>query len=365
MTTITDILQHLNATAPFVYQESYDNSGLLVGDPKREVTGVLVALDCTEAIVEEAIAVGANVILTHHPIVFKGLKQLTGSNYVERTVIKAIENKIALIAVHTNLDNMPDGVNAVIADKLGLKNQQILSPKPGILNKLVVFVPQSQQEQVMQAMFAAGAGEIGNYDSCGFSVEGTGTFRPLQGADPFIGTIGEAEKVSEARIEVLVQQDRLSAVIDAMLEAHPYETAACDVIPVTNSHPQIGAGMVGDLESPVAALDFLRTVKSTFNCGVVRYTDLMDKTISRVAVCGGSGGFLLDDAIRSRADVFITADYKYHEFFDADNRIIIADIGHFESEQYTSELLVAIIRKKFSNFAVRLTNVNTNPIKYL
>jgi len=365
MTTISDILRHLDEKAPFVYQESYDNSGLLVGDPKREVTGVLVALDCTEAIVEEAIAIGANVIVTHHPIVFKGLKRLTGSNYVERTVIKAIENKIALIAVHTNLDHMPDGVNAVIADKLRLTNQRILAPKPGILNKLVVFVPQTHSETVLQALFSAGAGAIGDYDSCGFYAGGTGTFRPLEGAKPFLGTIGEPEKVAENRVEVLVTQDRLSAAVSAMLLAHPYEEVAYDIVAVSNKHPRIGAGMVGDLETAIPAEEFLKTVKRTFDCGVIRYTDLMEKTVRRVAVCGGSGGFLLADAIRAKADVFITADYKYHEFFDADGQIIIADIGHFESEQYTSELLVAIIRKKFSNFAVRLTNVNTNPIKYL
>lgn len=365
MTTVSHILQHLNNVAPFVYQESYDNSGLIVGDHTREVTGVLVALDCTEAVVDEAIVLGANVIVAHHPIVFKGLKRLTGSNYVERTVIKAIEHKIALIAVHTNLDHMPDGVNAVIADKLKLKDQQILSPKAGILNKLVVFVPELQKAVVAEVLFAAGAGKIGNYDSCSFSTEGAGTFRPLEGADPFIGAIGEMEKVMESRLEVLVPQDRLPAVIAAMLEAHPYEEVAYDVIPVSNAHARIGAGMVGDLETPVAALDFLKEVKATFRCGTIRYTDLMNKTIRRVAVCGGAGGFLLQDAIRAKADIFITADYKYHEFFDADGQIIIADIGHFESEHYTSELLVALLTKKFSNFAVRLTNVNTNPIKYL
>lgn len=365
MTTIHDLVRHLNELAPFVYQESYDNSGLLVGDPKREITGVVVALDCTEVVIDEAIANGANVVLTHHPIIFKGLKRLTGSNYVERTVIKAIENKIALIAIHTNLDNMPHGVNAIISDKLGLQNQRILSPKSGILSKLTVFVPVDHKEKVSEALFAAGAGKIGDYDSCGFSLDGTGTFRPLEGADPYIGQTGTLEQVNETRLETIVSQDCLSAVISAMLAAHPYEEVAYDIVPLENKHTRIGSGMVGELETAVPAQDFLLHVKELFGCGALRHTDLVKSMIKKVAVCGGSGGFLLSDAIHSGADVFITADYKYHEFFDADGRIIIADIGHFESEQYTSDWLVAQLTKKFSTFAVRLTSVNTNPIKYL
>lgn len=365
MTTISHILQHLNELAPFVYQESYDNSGLLVGDPKREVTGVVVALDCTEAVIDEAIACGANVVLTHHPIIFKGLKRLTGGNYVERTVIKAIENKIALIAIHTNLDNMPHGVNAVISDKLKLQNQRILAPKTGILNKLTVFVPTDHKDVVSDALFAAGAGRIGDYDSCGFSIDGTGTFRPLEGADPYIGQTGQLEQVNEIRLETIVPQDCLSAVIQAMLSAHPYEEVAYDVVALENRHTRIGSGMIGELETAVPATDFLLQVKAIFGCGAIRHTELVKPMIRKVAVCGGSGGFLLPDAIRSGADIFITADYKYHEFFDADGRIIIADIGHFESEQFTSDWLVEQLIKKFSTFAVRLTSVNTNPIKYL
>lgn len=362
---IKDLLSFLEKLAPFAYQESYDNSGLLVGDANREITGVVVALDCTEAVIDEAVSVGANVVLTHHPIVFKGLKRLTGNNYVERTVIKAIENKVALIAIHTNLDNMPDGVNRVIADRLGLKNQRILSPKEGLLSKIAVFVPGEHLESVSAAMFEAGAGEIGNYDSCGFSFEGEGTFRPLPGADPFDGEIGKLEKASEVRFEVIVPRDRLTGVITAMLAAHPYEEVAYDLIELANVHKQIGAGMVGELHEETDPLEFLEQVKRTFNCGAIKYTELTGKKLKRVAVCGGAGGFLLGDAIRAKADIFITADYKYHEFFDADGRIVIADIGHYESEQFTSELLVEQLNKNFSTFAVRLTSINTNPVKYL
>lgn len=365
MTTIQNIVDFLQQSAPFSLQESYDNSGLLVGDPDREVTGIVVALDCTEAVIAEAIVHGANVVLTHHPIIFKGLKRLTGSNYVERTVIKAIENKVALISFHTNFDNVLHGVNDVICEKLGLVNRRILAQKSGLLSKLVVFVPQTHTELVQKALFAGGAGEIGNYDSCSFYSPGGSTFRPLEGADPFIGKIGQQEQVKEDRVEVLVSNDRLSGVLKEMLEAHPYEEVAYDIIPLTNISQDIGSGMVGELEKTMDTMDFLLLLKQTFGCGIIRHTAITSPTISRVAVCGGAGGFLLGDAIRAKADIFITADYKYHEFFDADQRILIADIGHFESEQFTSERLVQLLLKKFTTFAVRLTNVNTNPINYL
>lgn len=365
MTTISQLLAYLQQVAPFQYQEGYDNSGLLVGDASREITGVLVALDCTEAVIEEAVANGANVVLTHHPIIFKGLKRLTGSNYVERAVIKAIEQKVALIAIHTNLDNMYFGVNHIIGTKLGLRDMRILAPKEATLFKLSVFVPLEAQEAVRQAMADAGAGHIGNYDHCSFSAEGMGRFRPLDGANPYIGDAGKVETVQEVRIEVIVNRHALGAVESAMKKAHPYEEVAYDIVALNTTNTYIGSGMVGELSEPVPVMDFLNLVKTTFGCGIVRYTDPVQETVQRIAVCGGSGGFLLSDAVRAKADVFITADYKYHEFFDADRRIVIADIGHFESEQFTSEWLVTILLKKFTNFAVRLANVNTNPINYL
>lgn len=365
MTTIREIVGYLDGMAPFNYQESYDNSGLLVGDPDRAVTGVLVALDCTEAVIDEAVSVGANVVLTHHPILFKGIKRLTGNTYVERTVIKAIEHSIALVAIHTNLDNVYFGVNDIIAGKLGLNNRRILAPKEAVLFRLGVFVPREAEEQVRAAMAEAGAGQIGDYDSCSFSVDGTGRFRPNADADPYVGEAGRLETVAETRIEVVVNRHALAAVERAMKQAHPYEEVAYDTVAMTNKNAYIGSGMVGDLAQPVAVKDFLRTLKTTFGCGAIRYTDPVKETVQRIAVCGGSGGFLLGDALRAGADVFITADYKYHEFFDADGKIVIADIGHFESEQFTSEWLVALLLKKFTTFAVRLTNVNTNPINYL
>lgn len=365
MTRIADIVQYLNAFAPYTYQESYDNSGLLVGDAQKEVTGIVVALDCTEAVVEEAVAMGANVVLTHHPLIFKGLKRLTGSNYVERTVIKAIQHDVALLAIHTNLDNVFFGVNHMIGSQLGLQQMRILAPKDAVLFKLGVFVPADAAETVRNAMAEAGAGQIGNYDSCSFSVAGSGRFRPGDEAQPYIGESGKLEVVSEERIEVVVNQHALSAVERAMKNAHPYEEVAYDVVAMRNTNEYIGSGMVGELAEPMEVHAFLQFVKAQFGCGVIRFTQPHRETIRKVAVCGGSGGFLLKDAIRAGADVFITADYKYHEFFDADQKIVIADIGHFESEQFTSHLLVDKLTKKFTTFAVRLTNVNTNPINYL
>ncbi|TSJ42357.1 Nif3-like dinuclear metal center hexameric protein [Fluviicola chungangensis] len=362
---VKELVSYLNQIAPFSYQEPYDNSGLLVGDPTAGIKGVLVALDCIETIIDEAILHGANVIVTHHPIIFKGLKRITGANYVERTVLKAIRHDINLIAIHTNLDNVHFGVNHIISEKLGLKHVRILSPKAAINHKLAVFVPHTHSDLVREAMAKAGAGMIGSYDSCSFSLEGEGRFRPGIDANPFLGKAGELEVVREVKVEVIVSQHALNAVLDAMKAAHPYEEIAYDLIGLSNTNEYIGSGMIGTLEKEMEVMDFLNTVKRTFHCGAVRYTNPTKSLVKTIAVCGGSGSFLLKDAIRAKADVFITGDFKYHEFFDAEDHLMIADIGHFESEQYTSEWLVAQMKKKFTNFAVRLTSVNTNPINYL
>lgn len=362
---VKELVSYLNHIAPFSYQESYDNSGLLVGDPDARVKGVLVALDCIESVVDEAILHGANVILTHHPIIFKGLKRITGSNYVERTVLKAIKNDINLIAIHTNLDNVHFGVNHIISEKLGLTNLKILSPKAATNYKLAVFTPQTHADLVREAMAKAGAGMIGGYDSCSFTSKGEGRFRPDENAAPFLGKAGEVEVVKEVKIEVIVSEHAISAVLHAMKATHPYEEIAYDLIGLSNTNEYIGSGMIGTLENGMEAIEFLSFVKRTFHCGTIRYTHPTKSMVKTIAVCGGAGSFLLKDAIRAKADVFITGDFKYHEFFDAENHLMIADIGHFESEQYTSEWLVAQLKKKFTNFAVRLTSVNTNPINYL
>lgn len=365
MVKVAEIIGVLNNYAPYTYQESYDNSGLIVGSMDMEVKGVLVSLDCTEEIVEEAISLGVNVIVSHHPIIFSGLKRLTDNTYIERTVTKAIQNNIALISCHTNLDNVYFGVNHVIATKLGLVNQQILAPKEATLFKLTVFTPIESAEKVRLAMGEAGAGQIGDYDYCSFAVDGIGKFRPLPGANPAIGIVGSHEEVGETRIEVTVNRHQLKGVVAAMKKVHPYEEIAYDVVALSSKNAYLGSGMVGELEIEMDEIEFLNFVKKQFHCGSIRHTSLLNKKVKRIAVCGGSGSFLLNSAKAENADIFITADFKYHEFFDADNQIIIADIGHFESEQFTSELLVSLLNKKFTTFAVRLTNVNTNPINYL
>ncbi|MGN5955656.1 Nif3-like dinuclear metal center hexameric protein [Sphingobacterium lactis] len=361
---IKDIIQYLEEIAPSNYQESYDNSGLIVGDANREVKQALISLDCTEEVVEEAIRKGCDLIISHHPIVFSGMKQFNGKNYVERTVIKAIKHDIALYAIHTNLDNVLGGVSSKMADILGLENQAILRPKKGLLKKLVVYVPRANVEEVRSALFEAGAGAIGDYDQCSYNTAGYGTFRPLDGANPTIGEVGSQERVEETKIEVIFPAQLERKILVAMLSAHPYEEVAYHIVSLDNNISYVGSGAIGNLKEPMPAEMFLRLLKEKFNLQVIRHTDLLSKNISRVALCGGAGGFLLGDAKRSGADIFITADYKYHEFFDAEGEIIIADIGHFESEQFTQELLLDIITKKFANFAVLLTEIDTNPIKY-
>lgn len=364
MSQISDITKYLENLAPLPYQEDYDNAGLIVGNPNTVVTGVLVCLDSTEEVIDEAIHLGCNLVVAHHPIIFRGLKKLTGKNYIERTIIKAIKNDIAIYATHTNLDNVSGGVNFKIAEKLQLQNVRILAPKKHQLNQMVVFVPQTHTAQVANALYEAGAGEIGNYDHCSFKVNGVGTFRPKENANPFVGTINQDENVSEDRLELIFSSFLNSRITAAMLAAHPYEVPAYNIYALENHNSEIGSGVVGTLTEPMEAIDFLVHIKKNMAVQIIRHTELLDKPVQRVAVCGGSGGFLLNHAIGAKADVFITADYKYHEFFDADKQIIIADIGHYESEQYTKELLQDYIYKKFTNFAVHLSKTNTNPINY-
>lgn len=363
---IKDISNYLEEIAPLSHQESYDNAGLIVGNPNDKVSGVLITLDVTEAVVQEAIDNDLNLIIAHHPIVFGGLKKFNGKNYVERTVIKAIKNDVGIYAAHTNLDAViQNGVNSKIAEKLGLKNTKILAPLKEQLNKVVVFVPNKNVTEVRSAMFTAGAGKIGNYDSCSYNSLGEGTFKAGADTNPHVGEINKLHSEAETRVETVVPKHLLAKVIAAMIQAHPYEEVAYDVYELKNQWNQVGSGMVGTLDQAEEAISFLKRVKEIFACGAIKYTDICKKEIKKVAICGGAGSFLLKDAIRAKADVFISGDFKYHQFFDAEEKIIIADIGHFESEQFTKELFYELLTRKFSNFAVRLTKVNTNPIKYL
>jgi dinuclear metal center YbgI/SA1388 family protein len=348
---IKSLTSFLETIAPSSYQENYDNAGLITGNPETEISGVMVCLDSTEAVLDEAIEKGCNVVVAHHPIVFKGLKKISGRNYVERVIIKAIKNDIALYAIHTNLDNMYyQGVNTRIAEKLGLLNTRILAPKK-TLKKLFTFVPTSHSEVLRRALFKAGAGLTGNSEYLSYATLGVGT--------------RDGEGGAEVKLEVLFPSAKQGQVLKALKENHPTTHAPYDIMSVENDNIDIGSGMMGELSEAMDEMSFLKHVKSTMKAGCVRHTQLLDKPILKVAVCGGAGGFLLSSAIRQQADIFITADYKYHEFFDADSQIIIADIGHYESEQYTINLLQEIISQNFSTFAAYLTEVNTNPINYL
>lgn len=361
---VFELTQYLEQLVPINWQEGYDNSGLLVGDPEQELTGALISLDCTEEVLEEALQLGYNLIISHHPLVFKGMKRINGENAIERIVMKAIKHDVAIYAIHTNLDNFDLGVNAKIAEKLDLVNTQILAPKSQVIKQLVVYVPLEQAEVLRSALFQAGAGNIGNYQDCSFSLEGVGSFRPKDGARPFSGEIDKLETVIEKRIEVVFPAHLEGAVLKAMWKNHPYEEVAYQVVTLDNKYQGLGAGRIGELKSELSGEEFLAFVKKRLNTPLIRYTRLSEKPIKRVAVCGGSGSFLLKNALRAGADAYVSGDFKYHEFFEADDKILIMDVGHFESEQFTQELLMEIIQKKFLNFAVRLTEVNTNPINY-
>lgn len=359
------ISRYLEAKYPLHLQESYDNSGLIYGHPETEITGVLISLDVTEAVVEEAIASNCNLIIAHHPIVFKGIKRLNGQGYVERVLERCIQNRIALYAIHTNLDNHIEGVNGRIAAKLGLKECRILRPMDQLLYKLEVYVPKENFEVLNQALTEAGAGQIGNYKDCYFRTSGTGAFTPTANAKPHIGKLEVSQEVQEYKLEYVVERHQLPNVLSAMINAHPYEEVAYHVLPTQNIQQKRGAGMLGTLAEPIETKLFLAQVKEIFGCGCIKHTAIVQETIQTVALCGGAGSFLLPDAISAKADLYISSDFKYHEFFDADQRIVIADIGHYESEQFTSELLAEQLTENFPNFAVRLTKLNTNPVNYL
>lgn len=364
MTKIRTLIAELERFAPAALQESYDNSQLIAGDPTWDCTGVLVTLDCTPEVVLEAIQKGFNLIVAHHPIVFSGLKSLTGKNYIERTMISALKNDIAIYACHTNLDHVKHGVNKKMADLLGLTNQRILVPKSNTLFKLETYVPNTELEQVLAALTAAGAGSMGNYTACSFSSQGNGRFTPNEASNPFIGSHGKPEIVPETKVEVLMTLANQNQVISSLLEAHPYQTPAYYVHALQNKQPDVGSGMIGELDSALPVEVVFDRIKQVFGAAVIKHTPLITQQIKTIAVCGGSGSFLLNHAKASKADLFITSDFKYHEFFDADQQIIIADIGHYETEHKTKELFFEILTEKFPNIAVDLAITNTNPVKY-
>jgi dinuclear metal center YbgI/SA1388 family protein len=362
---VKDITEYLEIIAPPSLQETYDNSGLIVGDENAKVEQILVCLDSIEEVLDEAIRKNCQMIVAHHPIVFKGLKRFNGSDYVQRVVIKAIKHDIAIYAIHTNLDNvLNQGVNHKIAEKLQLNNCEVLSAKQGRLKKLVVYAPVSHAEKLRIAIGEAGAGQLGNYDYCSYESKGEGRFRGNDQSKPYVGEQNEVHQEAEVKIEALMAAHLQKNIVAAMLAEHPYEEPAYNIVPTENIDRQVGAGVVGELSEEMSLQKFLAMLKTNMSTELIRFASAGDKMIKRVAVCGGSGSFLLPSAKSKNADVFVSGDFKYHEFFDAENQIHICDIGHFESEQFTIELLGQIINKKFPNFAVIFTESSSNPVNY-
>lgn len=362
---ISEITSAIEQAAPLHYQESYDNSGLITGFGNDETSAVLVCLDVTEEVIDEALSLGCNLVISHHPPVFRELKKFSGNTLTEKIIRKAIKNDIALYAAHTNLDNSLHGVNQIICEKLGIENPVILQPVQGSLKKLVTFVPTAQADQVRSAIFEAGAGVIGNYDCCSYNLEGKGSFRAHTGASPFVGSIGQFHLEEEIRIETIIPVHLQNQVVSAMLKAHPYEEVAYDIYPLDNRNPGFGSGMIGHLQEPSGLMEYLQHIKTVFNASVIRYSPSHRTHVQKIAVCGGSGGFLLKTAIAAGADLFITGETGYHTFMETGGNTVLADAGHFETEQFTIELIKRIIKENFPTFAVEISKSGINPVKYL
>lgn len=362
---IKEIITILEEMAPLAYAEDFDNVGLLVGNEDENATGILVCHDALESVVDEAIAKKCNLIVCFHPIIFSGMKKITGKNYVERAVLKAIKNDIAIYAVHTALDNHKNGVNKIFCDALGLVNTKILVPKSNFIQKLITYTIPENAEQVRNALFEAGAGKIGNYEDCSFNSQGIGTYMGNENSNPEIGERFEFVEAKEIKIEVNFEKHLQSKILKALFKNHVYEEVAYEIYDLQNQHQNIGLGMVGELEKPLSEDEFLSFVKSKMHCGGIRHSSLLGKSIKKVAVLGGSGSFAIKNAIQAGADVFLTADLKYHNFYEAENKILIADIGHYESERYTKNYIVDYLKEKITNFAIVLSEENTNPVKYI
>ena len=361
---INDVLSSLEELAPLSYAEDFDNVGLLVGDKQTTVTGILVTHDTLETVVDEAIEKNCNLIVSFHPIVFSGIKKFNGQDYVNRVVVKAIKNDIAIYATHTALDNVKHGVNRTIADKLSLINRSILIPKQQHLSKLTTYIPYAHAASLRTALFNAGAGNISNYEHCSFNTEGYGTFKGNESTNPYIGQPGLTHTEEETQISVVFEKHLQSRILKTLFNSHPYEEVAYEVVTLNNNYEEIGLGMIGDLPQPMDGKDFLAYLKKQMNTATVRHTALLDRPISRIAVLGGSGSFAIKNAKRQGADAYITADLKYHDFYQAENQLLLCDIGHYESEQYTKSLLIEYLREKFPNFAIILSDINTNPVNY-
>ncbi len=372
MMTIKQITNYLEELAPLHYTEDFDNVGLLVGNYQTVVNGVLVSLDTLEITIDEAIEKQCNLIVSFHPIIFNGLKKLNGSNYVERVVIKAIKNDIAIYAMHTALDNSFQGVSAKMCEVIGLKDTKVLIPQRGVIKKLTTYIPHKDAEKLRMALFKAGAGNIGNYNHCSFNIEGLGTYKGNENTNPSKGKKEALHHEPETCISVIFEKHLENQILQTLFNNHPYEEVAYEIITLDNLHQNIGMGMIGTLEIETDSISFLNLLKDKFHLKIIRHSALSDKKIKKVAVLGGSGSFAISYAKRAGADIFITADLKYHDFYKAENQIVLADIGHYESEQFTKHLLVDYLTKKITNFApallagrIILSEKSTNPINYI
>jgi dinuclear metal center YbgI/SA1388 family protein len=361
---LKEFTSYLDSVIPLSFQEDYDNAGLQVGQPHQEISSAIICLDVTEEVIAEAIATHCDLIVSHHPLIFKGIKSLTGKTFTERILSEALKNDITIYSAHTNLDMVSNGVSKKMAEKIGLKKVTVLAPIEKTLLKLVTYIPESHFEVVTTAIFEAGAGVTGNYDNCGFSIKGTGSFRGNEKTKPFRGQKGKIHLENEIRFETVLFAHLRDKVISALLNSHPYEEVAYDLYALENINIEIGSGCVGLLDKPVSENDFLDLISGVFGARGIRFSKLTGKNISKVALCGGSGASLLTNAINSGADVFLTADIKYHDFFKTENKILLVDAGHFETEKFSVEILKDLIIKKFPKFAVRFSETNTNPINY-
>lgn len=361
---VKHVIQIIEQLCPPNYAEEFDNIGLLVGNSETTVKGILVTLDTLESVVDEAISKECNMIVSFHPIIFSGLKSLTGKTYVERTVMKAISYNIAIYSMHTALDNNINGVNAALANVLGLENRSILIPQKNTLRKLLTYVPEKQAPNLRNALFRAGAGHIGNYADCSFNLNGIGTFTPNEKANPTIGEAHKPQHENETQIGVIFPKHLQTTILKALRDNHPYEEIAYEIYHIENNHQHIGLGMIGFLPKPISETDFLELLKSKINPACIRHSELLGKKIKKIALLGGSGAFAIEKAKAEKADAFLTADLKYHDFFKAEKQILLTDVGHFESEQFTKKLLVEYLIEKIPNFAIVLSQTNTNPIKY-
>lgn len=364
MVRLKNVIDYFESIAPLSIQEDYDNSGLLTGSNDLEIQSAIICLDCTEAVVDEAISKNINLIISHHPVIFRGLKKLIGNTTTEKILIKAIKNNIGLYSLHTNLDMIFEGVNHIAAEKIGLTNLNILKPQKQLLRKLVTYIPADKAEEVRNAIFEAGAGHIGNYDCCGFNTKGKGSFRALENTNPYVGKLNEKHFENEIRFETIYEVYKETKIMEALFASHPYEEVAYDIYSLENYYSKVGAGIVGELENEEDEIGFMERIKTIFGNVCLRHSNLQGRKIKKVSYCGGAGSFLINDAIKKSSDVFITSDLKYHDFHEAENRILLVDAGHYETEKYSTELISKLICNKFADIKVKITNINTNSVKY-